>query len=64
MLQFTDSKRLRNKEGPRDDTWISLERRNRIDFAGELRVGRDGNRRNQMGKGSMEADNTGIDNWN
>jgi hypothetical protein len=36
MLQSTDPRRLRNKEGSKGDAWISLGRRNRIDFVGGL----------------------------
>jgi hypothetical protein len=32
MLQSIDSKKLSNEEGPREDTWISLRRENKIDI--------------------------------
>ena len=47
MLQSTDPEKLSNKEGSVGNTWIFLERVNRIDFAGGLRAGMDGNRRDQ-----------------
>lgn len=36
MIQFTDSKRLWNKQDSKVDTWISLRRGGEIDYAGEL----------------------------
>lgn len=36
------------------DTWISLERRNKIYFVGKLETGRDGNRRDQIGEKEWE----------
>jgi hypothetical protein len=37
-LQFTDPERLRSKEGSLEVVWTSLERGNRLDSAGRLRV--------------------------
>jgi hypothetical protein len=42
MLQSTDQKRINNKGGSREDTWISLGRGNRIDFLDGLKIGVDG----------------------
>ena len=49
MLLSTEREKLGNFEGSRMDACISLGRRSRIDFAGELGLGEDGNRRNQAG---------------
>jgi hypothetical protein len=51
MLQSTDPKKLGNKEGPREEVWISLRRGNKIDVGGGWRQGlREGvKRRRKMG---------------
>lgn len=46
------------------DAWISLERENIIDFAGGLREGGDGNRRDPVRKGEKEGESMGRDEWN
>lgn len=47
MLQSTDPQKLSNKEGAREETWISLGRGNRIDIAGGWVVG-NGNMRDRV----------------
>lgn len=37
MLQFTDPKKLSNKDGPRDDDRVSLRRENKIDIGSKWR---------------------------
>lgn len=54
MLQSTDLERVNNKEGSREDACVSLGRRNRTDFVGGLGIGRDGNKRGEMGDGKRE----------
>jgi hypothetical protein len=49
MLQSIDPERLSNKKGSTGNICISIERGNRIDFAGGLGVVRDGNGKNQEG---------------
>lgn len=49
MWQSTYQERLGNKEGPRGDTWISLERGNRRDLLSGLGDGEDGNMRDEVG---------------
>ena len=48
MLQSTDPEKLSNKEGTREDTWISPGRVNRTNFVSGLWVDGDGNRRDQV----------------
>ena len=61
-MQPTDSERLSNKEGSKD-TWVSLERGNRIDCEGRLGWGEHADRRNQVGQGGQEGESTGRNNW-
>lgn len=44
-LQYKESESLYKQDKFMGDEWISLERENRMDFKGELRVARVGNRR-------------------
>lgn len=49
------------------DTWISLGRKNRIDFTDRLGMGQDGKRRDQAGGGwigGRKGESIGRDNWN
>jgi hypothetical protein len=39
VLQSTDSERLCNKEGPKGNTWTSLEMQNKIDIMGRQGTG-------------------------
>lgn len=48
-LQFIDPEKSYNKEWSRRDTWISLRRKNKIDFAGGLKVGDGGSGWDQVG---------------
>lgn len=45
MLQTTDPETLSNNEGPKRDAWITLGRRNKTDFVGDMGAGENGNRR-------------------
>ena len=60
----TDPERLINKEGSSGNAWISLGRRNRIEFVGGLGLDGDGNRIVQAGLRVMEGESTGRDDWN
>jgi hypothetical protein len=55
MLQSTDPEKLSNKEGTREDTWISPGRVNRTNFVSGLWVDGDGNRRDQVREGWREG---------
>ena len=57
MLQFTDPERLSNKDG----SCMGLPGKSRIDFAGGLGVGGDGNRRNEV-QGGIKGETIRIGN--
>ena len=59
-LQNTYPEKLGKMEGAMGVVWNSLGRRNRINFAGGLRMHRDGNRRDLVEEGGMEGEMTRI----
>lgn len=61
-LQFTGPQRLNKEEGSREHAWLSLGRRNKLDFGKELWERRIGSRKDKVL--GVNGESIGKNNWN